>query len=344
MGLDEILHEIGPMMSSRQGSSGFPREILPVALVLPVKDEAETLPELFDALDRSAAWPAEIAFSDAGSTDGTVASIRAWWAENAQTGVVLQVIDNPGALPGAGRNAGIAATHADWVGFLDGGIRPEPDWLQQLYRSASAEGQDHAFGLCRFDANGALPLAVCALTNGVGTATTVLPASIFHRRVLQNIGSFPEHLRSAEDLVWLRRFGEAYGRRHICREAVVHYTHYPPTLTGIVRKWFAFERSSVAAGVGARGRLMMLSAAIVFVLTIALAPVAAMAGLLAYLVLRGGVDPIRRSRAVLWWRAHPSALLWAPVCAVAMDFGRLAGALSGMLLWYRSGRLPHQPG
>lgn len=314
-----------------QGSSGFAREILPIALVLPVKDEAQTLPELFDALARSPAWPAEIAFSDAGSRDGTVSSIQAWWSAHVQPGVRLHVIDNPGALPGAGRNAGIAATQAEWVAFLDGGIRPEPDWLQQLYRSAVAEGRDHAFGLCRFDANGAVPLAVCALTNGVGMTGTVLPASIFHRRVFRKIGNFPEHLRSAEDLVWLRRFGAAYGHRHICRDALVHYTHYPNTLTGIVRKWFAFERSSVAAGVGARGRLMVLSAALAFVVISALAPAAALAGLLAYLILRGGVDPIRRSRKVGWWRKAPASLLLAPLCALAMDSGRVAGAIRGIL-------------
>lgn len=319
------------MSGSHQGFSRGGREILPIALVLPVKDEALTLPELFDALARSPAWPAEIAFSDAGSTDGTVALIRAWWEGHAQPGVVLHVIDNPGALPGAGRNAGIVATQSEWVAFLDGGIRPEPDWLQQLYRSAVAEGRDHAFGLCRFDANGALPLAVCALTNGVGMMVTVLPASIFLRQVFHNIGNFPEHLRSAEDLVWLRRFGEAYGSRHVCRDALVHYTHYPNSLTGIVRKWFVFERSSVAAGVGARGRLLVLSAAAAFVATSALAPVAALAGLLLHLVLRGGVDPVRRSRNLRWWRKAPAALFLAPLCALGMDGGRVAGAINGIL-------------
>lgn len=319
------------MSGSHQGFSGVSREILPVALVLPVKDEAQTLPELFDAIAQSPVWPAEIAFSDAGSQDGTACLIRAWWSVHAQTGVRLHVIDNPGALPGAGRNAGMAATQAEWVAFLDGGIRPEPDWLQQLYRSAVAEGRDHAFGLCRFDADGALPLAVCALTNGVGMTAPVLPASIFHRRVFQKIGTFPEHLRSAEDLVWLSRFGEAYGRRHICREAMVHYTHYPKTLPGIARKWFAFERSSVVAGVGARARVVVLSAAVGFVATIALAPVEALAGLLAYLILRGGVDPIRRSRKMNWWRKAPAALLLAPLCALVMDGGRIAGAISGMV-------------
>ena len=140
MGLDAVFHEVRPVNGLYQGSSGVAREILPVALVLPVKDEARTLTELFDALARSPAWPAEIAFSDAGSRDGTVLSIQAWWSVHAQTGVRLHVIDNPGALPGAGRNTGIAATRTEWVAFLDGGIRPEPDWLQQLYRSAVAEG------------------------------------------------------------------------------------------------------------------------------------------------------------------------------------------------------------
>lgn len=330
------------MNGSHQRSSGVDREILPVALVLPVKDEALTLPELFDALARSPAWPAEIAFSDAGSRDGTAASIRAWWALHAQPGVTLHVIDNPGALPGAGRNAGIAATRAQWVAFLDGGIRPEPDWLQQLYRCAVAEARDHAFGLCRFDANEALPLAVCALTNGVGRTKMVLPASIFHRRVFESAGRFPEHLRSAEDLVWLERFGKAYGTRHVCRTALVHYTHYPRTLAQVFRKWWVFERSSVAAGVGKSGRALYLAAAAGFAATAMVWPAGAFSVLVVYLVLRGGIDPVRRSGRLKWWGAAPSALLLAPLGALAMDGGRIAGAINGLVRQVRgdvSGRV-----
>ena len=330
------------MNRSHQGFSGGDPAILPVALVLPVKNEARALPELFDALARAPAWPAEIAFVDAGSSDGTVAAIHAWWQTQAsvRTGVALRLLEQPGAFPGGGRNAGIAATQAEWVALMDGGIRPEPDWLAALHASAVAGGRDHAFGLCRFDAKGAMALAVCALTNGVGRTATVLPASIFHRRVFEQIGLFPAHLRSAEDLVWLKKFDAVYGvsgaaagtagTRHICPEALVHYTHYPATFRAIFCKWRDFERSSVAAGTGNLGRALYLCGTVLMAVLVLLAPMAATGVLIAYLLLRGVIDPVRRSRQFTWWRKAPGALALAPVCALTMDAGRLAGALWGL--------------
>jgi len=316
---------------------------LPIALVIPVKNEARALPELFLALGHAQEWPCEILFADAGSTDGTQLLLHTWWKANQRAGTRFELIELAGALPGEGRNAAIVRAHAEWVAFIDGGIRPDPDWLNWLFSSAVAAGRDHAFGLCRFDGNAPMPLAVCALTNGVGQKRTVLPASLFHRRVFDRVGPFPEGLRSAEDLLWLRRFEQVCGERHVCAEALVHYTHYPSTMQTIFFKWFAFEKSSVLAGVGRFGRVTYLFATLGLLATLLLAPIFAGGLLLLYVVGRGMADPIRRSRAVLWWRAHPAALLWAPVCAAAMDFGRLAGALIGLLLRYRPGRLPHHP-
>ncbi len=304
-----------------------------MALVLPVRNEAAALPELFAALDNALAWPAEIVFSDAGSTDGTSDVIHTWWRGAARAGVALQVLDRPGALPGGGRNAGIAAAHAEWIAFLDGGIRPEPGWLAALHAAALAGGRDHAFGLCRFDAHGAVALSVCALTNGVGSSATVLPAAVFHRRVFARVGVFEEQLRSAEDLLWLRKFTDAYGAREVCTGALVHYTHYPNSLLAIFRKWFAFERSSVAAKVGGAMRLAYAAAGAIALFLTVTAPSLAAAAFAFYLVLRGIADPIRRSRNALWWRAFPAALMLAPVCALAIDSGKLCGALAGWCGW-----------
>ncbi len=317
---------------------------LPIALVVPVKNEARALPELFLALGSAQTWPCEILFVDAGSTDGTQEHLRTWWKVNQREGTRFELIERPGAMPGEGRNAAVAHAEAEWIAFIDGGIRPNPDWLDWLFSSAVAVGRDHAFGLCRFDGNAPIPLAVCALTNGVGQKRTVLPASLFHHRVFDRVGPFPEGLRSAEDLLWLRGFERVCGQRHVCPEAIVHYTHYPETPQVIFLKWFAFEKSSVSAGVGRIGRIAYLFATLVLLATLIVAPLLAGGLLLLYVVGRGVADPIRRSRAVLWWRAHPTALLWAPVCAAAMDCGRLAGALSGMLSRYRPGRLPNHPG
>ena len=307
--------------------------VLPVALVIPVKNEATTLPELFAALERAPAWPAEIIFADAGSTDGTQALLLTWWSEQNRPDVRMELIERPGAFPGGGRNAGIAAARAEWIVFIDGGIRPEPDFLGRLHACATAGGRRHAFGWCRFDAANAIPLAVCALTNGVGGRRTVLPAAMFHRSVFERVGMFPAHLRSAEDLVWLKRFEAVYcnAGRFVCDGALVHYTHYPATLSAVLRKWFAFEKSSVSAGTGSTARAVYLGGALTWLVLALFLPQPALAAFATYVAVRGVFDPMRRSRGLLWWRGAPAALFFAPVCAICIDAGKVAGALAGLM-------------
>ena len=360
------------MSGSGSASSGaVPAEsgsVLPVALVIPVKNEATTLPELFAALERAPAWPAEIIFADAGSTDGTQALLLTWWSEQKRPDVRMELIERPGAFPGGGRNAGIAAARAQWIVFIDGGIRPEPDFLSQLHSCAVSGGRSHAFAWCRFDAVGVIPLAVCALTNGVGGRRTVLPAAMFHRSVFERIGSFPEHLRAAEDLLWLKRFEAAYCNpgtaakfsaianpdrdgatdaggtrtgvetgRLVCDAALVHYTHYPASLGAILRKWFAFEKSSVAAGTGGAARVVYLGGVLVWLVMALYAPGAALIACAAYAAVRGVLDPMRRSRNWFWWKSAPLALLLAPACVLCIDAGKVAGALAGWLAGPPSG-------
>lgn len=328
--------------------------VLPVALVIPVKNEAGTLPELFDALDRAPVWPAEIIFTDAGSTDGTQTLLRAWWSAQKRSNVRMELIERPGAFPGGGRNAGIAAARAEWIAFVDGGIRPEPDFLSQLHACASAGGRSHAFAWCRFDAVGAIPLAVCALTNGVGGRRTVLPAAMFHRNVFERIGYFPEHLRSAEDLIWLKRFESAYCNgssadsqakpanpanatgRLVCDAALVHYAHYPASLATILGKWFAFEKSSVAAGTGGAARVVYLGGVLVWLIMAIYSPATGLTACAAYIVARGVLDPVRRSRNLFWWKKAPGAFWLAPVCALCVDAGKAAGAVAGLFTGRRA--------
>ncbi len=349
------------MSGCGSGSAGseaaVPEAVLPVALVIPVKNEAATLPELFAALDRAPIWPAEIIFTDAGSTDGTQALLRAWWSAQKRANVRMELIERPGAFPGGGRNAGIAAASAEWIAFVDGGIRPEPDFLSQLHACASAGGRGHAFAWCRFDAEGAIPLAVCALTNGVGGRRTVLPAAMFHRSVFERIGYFPEHLRAAEDLLWLKRFEAAYCNggsaeseakpasatgagtgtgRLVCDVALVHYAHYPASLAAILSKWFAFEKSSVAAGTGGAARVVYLGGVLVWLAMAIYLPGTALTACAAYAAVRGVFDPARRSRNLFWWRRAPGAFWLAPVCALCIDVGKLAGAVAGLVTGRRA--------
>ena len=52
---------------------------------------------------------------------------------------------------------------------------------------------------------------------------------------------------------------------------------------------------------------------------------------LAYLLLRGVADPIRRSARWNWWADYPASFVLAPLCALVIDTAKLMGRIQGTL-------------
>ncbi len=296
-----------------------------VAIVVPILNEAESLPQLLEAIRLQTARPRELIFVDAGSTDGSPDLIRSWWQAHGWENCICDVLSLPGGMPGGGRNAGICAATSDWIAFLDGGIEPEPDWLQHLTLYVVQHQAQGVFGVCRFEAEAPFERAVCALSYGYESIHPVIPASLFHREVFERIGLFPDNLRAAEDLVWVGRYLRHYGTRLVCKTAMVHYRHFPTTWTAAIRKWHINEIYSVMAGVRARQHLLYLTAFPVLYTTTFMYPVVGVPMFAAYLCVRGIIDPIRRSKKRLWWGKYPLALLQAIGLAVLLDLAKLAG-------------------
>lgn len=296
-----------------------------VAIVIPILNEAESLPELLDAIKVQTHRPREIIFVDAGSTDGSPQLIDAWWAKDGWEGSDCKVLSLPGGMPGGGRNAGIRAAESEWIAFLDGGIRPEPDWLEHLCAYATQRKLVGVFGVCVFTAEVPFERAVCALSYGYKSIHPVIPASLFHRSVFTDVAYFPEHLRAAEDLFWVRQYLEHFGQREICESAIVHYRHFPATWAAAIRKWRVNERHSVRAGVRTRQHLVYaLGFPVIYGLPFVIPEIGfPLFGL--YLLVRGVIDPIRRSQHRYWWHGRPSAALLAIPLAVALDLAKLAG-------------------
>lgn len=301
-----------------------------ISLVIPILNERAALPELLAALLSQTLKPTEILFVDAGSTDGSQEYIESWWQRSAWDGASCRILSQPGALPGAGRNAGIGAANCEWVAFLDGGITPQPEWLEMLCRMADRDKAPAVLGTCQFRGRGAFEKAMCALSYGQGQTHAVLPVSLFHRTVFDRVGVFRPDLRAGEDILWQSQLRSVLGDIPICHEARAHYTYFPASLPQAFRKWRVAEFNCVRAKV--RRRQIP-----VYLLVVPLTYIMLFAGgwtggiwFGTYVLLRGAIDPIRRSSNWRWWGETPGAF-WIPLwLAPLLDLAKLTGIIEGL--------------
>lgn len=300
-----------------------------VALVIPVLNEAATLLPLLRAIEAQTRRPDEIVFVDAGSSDVSLSVISGWWQEQSWPDGACWVETNPGGYPGHNRNVGINASSCEWIAFIDCGIYPEPDWLEKLLECASQTGEPAIFGLCDFFAEGAIAKAACALSYGMGSEHPVLPASLFHRSVFAKTGVFEEQLRAAEDIKWMALLESWSGPKLVCARARVHYRVFPDSIPAIARKWYLYKCHVLKAGMGGQYDVMQLAVVIGGLIMLFLSWQLAVWGVFIYALLRGIVDPVRRSKQRKWWDGQPSSIVLAPVVALTIDAAKYAATLRG---------------
>lgn len=305
--------------------------LLPISVVVPVRDEAAVLPELFAGLLRQTAKPAQIVFVDTGSTDGSPAAIEAGFRAAGEFGIGCSLVRLDRGYPGAARNEGIRTATQSWIAFIDAGITPDEDWLEALWSCRESLGKEALYGVCRFSAEDLLGRVLCALSYGQGRTAPVLPASLFRRDVFERSGYFEPSLRSGEDILWKQALAQAGVSIGVCQRAVVNYRHFPPTLARAARKWYAYERSASAAGLGGGPRAAVLYGLILLAVCLPILPCLSAAGLVLYALARGVLDPLRRSGWQPWWGPQPLAILAAPPVAAVLDFSSAVGRLDTLL-------------
>jgi glycosyltransferase involved in cell wall biosynthesis len=307
------------------------RAISDISVVIPILNEMETLPRLLDALLQQTLLPLEIIVVDSGSTDGSIQVVEQRARQQGLGAGGCRVIVNPDGMPGANRNRGVAEAKGEWIAFLDGGITPNIDWLEQLKACAGVSGTKAVFGQCCFEADAAFEKAVCALSYGCKTVHPVLPASLFHRSVFTQAGWFRQDLRSAEDTLWLREVERIFGPRKVCDAALVYYKHFPANFSSAIRKWVLYEQGVVRAGLYDRSRWVMNGFFGLLAVCLVVMPSTGVMLLLAYAFVRGLLDPMRRSQAVCWWGNKPAAVMIALGLGVLLDAAKVYGGWTARL-------------
>jgi len=197
-----------------------------VSLIMTVRNEAATLPGLFESLLRQTMLPAEIVIVDGGSSDGTPGIARKY----ADT-LPIRVIEIPGANISEGRNAAIEAAHYPIIAVTDAGVRLDPGWLECLVTPLLDEGGDIDVVSGFFIPDPRTPFeramgATVLPTQADIDPDTFLPSSrsvAFRKDAWEVVGGYPEWLDYCEDLVFDMRLKELDKQFQFAPRAIVHF-------------------------------------------------------------------------------------------------------------------------
>jgi len=184
-----------------------------ISVLVPVRNEAKSISALLDGLLAQSRPPDEIVIADGGSTDDTASIIDEYISLSAP----IQLIRAGPALPGRGRNIAAGRASCEWFAFIDAGVRPEKAWLESLANRASEEEEadvvygsyepvaDTFFKECAAIAYVSPPNS----DHGLPMRSHFIACTLMRRKVWEQVGGFPEHLRSAEDLLFMLRIEDA---------------------------------------------------------------------------------------------------------------------------------------
>lgn len=307
----------------------------PVAVVVPVLNEAESLPGLLSDLKDQLPPPAEIVVVDAGSHDGT----RELLERERRRLPALVVLEADGATPGRGRNAGIEAASADLVVTLDAGSRVGPGFVAALADAAGS--RTVSVGVAQADARTAFDRAVGWFTlrafkprdrpGPVGAE--FLPAGrnglCFTREAWQAAGGYPPELPWGEDKLFVRALREAGYELAAVPEAVVRWRPRR-SLGELYRQYRNYGHGDALGRVDRQNELVTIA---IYGAGAVLAVLALLGSRTAVALLAAGVAAYISVFVLAARRAlgFDRALAWVPLVRVLVDVAKVHGFLEGTL-------------
>ena len=302
-----------------------------VSLVIPLRNEEESLPRLLHTIQQQALKPEEIVLVDGGSTDNTLELAR----RAAESDSNIHVIEAGPATPGRGRNVGIEAAANEWVALTDAGNRLDSNWLKHLVAQVDADpSADVVYGnfepvidswFTRCAALAYLP--PMEMHEGGMMRGPSIVSALLRRDVWRKLGGFPD-LRAAEDLVFMSGIQESGFKIKWAPQATVWW-EMQPNLALTFRRFTLYSMHNVLAGrqwdwhYGVARQYVL---AIAFVLLAVLHSPWWLTGFGVWLGARI-IRSIwrRREKRSLWWALNPLQFVTVGVIILTIDLATFVG-------------------
>lgn len=240
-----------------------------ISVIVPVRNEEASIGTLLDSLLSQTLPPSEIVITDGGSTDATTAIIQ----EYIDKGAPVRLIRTTRALPGRGRNLAAERASHEWLAFTDAGIKPAKNWLEALAARANEDATidvvygsyepvvDSFFKECAAISYVSPP----AEFDGSLMRSQFIASALMRRAAWERVGGFPEHLRSAEDLLFMTRVEAANFRIAYASGALVRW-ELQPNIRRTFKRFLVYARNNIRAGLWRQWQKPILSRYLAIVL------------------------------------------------------------------------------
>jgi glycosyltransferase involved in cell wall biosynthesis len=288
------------------GSDGRRLSLDQISIIVPVKNEEASIERLILGLIQQTLKPVEIIVADGGSTDRTLQIIGRLQAESPVPVILLRESQ---AFPGRGRNLAIAQAANEWLGSIDAGIVPQPDWLQELVSTAVSNPEAKViYG--RYEPVTDSYFTECAAISYLpppGTPTRFIASSLLHRSAWKAAAAFREDLRSGEDLLFFRSLDHAGVQSAYAERAVVRWD-LQPTAARTFRRFATYSRYGMKAGLADHWQVRVTG---LYLLLLTL--IAASCFWWPIIVLPIGILTLRAQKRIYQWYAGNFSRRWVEV-------------------------------
>lgn len=193
------------------------------SVIIPVFNDADELKRVLTGLKNQTISNDlfEVIVVDNGSTDHT--KCVAGEFENVRYFLEDKYLNSPYSC----RNRGIEQSKAGVIVLLDGTCIPEPEWLEAGLNCLEVKKADMVSSNVQFDFRGQITAGKVFDSNNLRIESSirkrgaVMTASLFVRReVFDNVGTFPEGVRSGADLRWTGMATKQGMKLEFCRKSI----------------------------------------------------------------------------------------------------------------------------
>lgn len=227
-----------------------------ISFITTVLNEEKTIVRFLDSLISQSKMPHEIIIADGGSTDKTLEKISNFtnlignkvWGKK----VKFKIIIKKGNIA-TGRNEAIKSSKGDIIVGADAGCVLDKDWIKKITEPFDDKHIHVVAGFYRpvvrnlFEK--CLSCYTCVMADRVDPQA-FLPSSrsiAFRKKAWEEVGGYPEHLDTCEDLVFARNL-KRKGFKFVFVPAAVVYWQQRKNLREAFAQFFRYARGDGEAG------------------------------------------------------------------------------------------------